>query len=131
MRLFPGLLLRPTARRGVGRARHRRRPPLAAGSAARPASTLTACNGQVTKTPRFSVLPSEETSTGVAVMSDPLRVLFVCTGNGARSQMAEALLRQLTHGRVEAQSCGPDPVDGIHPAAVKAMHERFDVDLTT
>lgn len=48
------------------------------------------------------------------------RVLFVCTHNSARSQMAEALLRQLAGGRIEAASCGTEPTR-LHPLAVWAM----------
>ncbi len=52
-----------------------------------------------------------------------MRVLFVCTGNAARSQMAEAWLRYLSRGRVEAYSAGTDP-KGLHPMAVRVMAER-------
>ena len=41
-------------------------------------------------------------------------VLFLCTGNSARSQMAEALLRQCAGGRYDVLSAGTDP-QGIHP----------------
>lgn len=50
------------------------------------------------------------------------RVLFLCTGNSARSQMAEALLRSITNGKVEAYSAGTEP-KALHPLAVKAMAE--------
>jgi len=49
------------------------------------------------------------------------RVLFLCTGNSARSQMAEALLRSCTD-RYEALSAGIEP-KGLNPLAVEAMRE--------
>ncbi|PXY22996.1 ArsR family transcriptional regulator [Prauserella muralis] len=53
----------------------------------------------------------------------PVRVLFLCTGNSSRSQLAEAILQQLGGARVEAASAGSDP-KGLHPHAVRAMRER-------
>jgi protein-tyrosine-phosphatase len=55
------------------------------------------------------------------------RVLFLCTGNSARSQMAEGLLQHLSHGTVEAYSAGSHP-KALHPQAVRVMHRR-GVDL--
>ena len=40
---------------------------------------------------------------------EPLRVLFICTGNSARSQIAEALVRQMSKGRIEVLSAGSEP----------------------
>ncbi|MFQ5808887.1 MAG: arsenate reductase ArsC [Armatimonadota bacterium] len=54
----------------------------------------------------------------------PVRVLFLCTGNSARSQMAEGILRLLGGDRVEAFSAGTDPVDEVHPLAIATMAER-------
>lgn len=50
-------------------------------------------------------------------------VLFLCTGNSARSQMAEALLDARTDGRAKARSAGSQPKP-MHPFAVQVMAER-------
>jgi len=57
-----------------------------------------------------------------------IRVLFLCTGNSARSQMAEAFLRKYGGDRFEVYSAGLDPAKGIHPLTIKVMEERgFDM----
>ena len=53
----------------------------------------------------------------------PPRVLFLCTGNSARSQMAEALLEHLSDGAVAAASAGSSPKP-LHPNAVESMRAR-------
>jgi arsenate reductase len=50
-------------------------------------------------------------------------VLFLCTGNSARSQMAEGLLRTRATAAFEAVSAGTDPAKAVHPAAVRVMQE--------
>jgi protein-tyrosine-phosphatase len=51
------------------------------------------------------------------------RVLFLCTGNSARSQIAEALCERLSGGAVNAASAGSHPKP-LHPNAVRVMRER-------
>ncbi|WP_318307092.1 ArsR family transcriptional regulator [Amycolatopsis solani] len=79
------------------------------------------------------------TATGAALHPALLRepapaaagvtVLFVCTGNSARSPIAEALLRQRTGGRVAAASAGTHPKAALHPEAVRALAGEFGIDL--
>ncbi len=58
---------------------------------------------------------------------DPCTVLFLCTGNSARSQAAEALARARSGGRVQAFSAGSQPKP-LHPNAVRVLASR-GVDL--
>ena len=55
-------------------------------------------------------------------MADRKRVLFLCTGNSARSQMAEGLLRDLGGGWFDVFSAGTEP-KGLHPRSVEVMKE--------
>jgi protein-tyrosine-phosphatase len=49
------------------------------------------------------------------------RVLFLCTGNSVRSQMAEALLNHRGQGRFRAESAGTVPARAVHPRAIEAL----------
>jgi len=60
---------------------------------------------------------------------EPPAVLFVCTGNSARSPIAEALLRYRTEGCVTVASAGTRPKDAIHPGAVRVLRNRFGIDI--
>jgi arsenate reductase len=50
-------------------------------------------------------------------------VLFVCTQNAGRSQMAQALFERHGPPDVRAESAGAEPADRVHPVVVEAMHE--------
>jgi len=50
------------------------------------------------------------------------RIMFICTGNSARSQMAEGLARAMGWGKIEAFSAGLEP-KGLHPLAVEVMRD--------
>jgi arsenate reductase (thioredoxin) len=56
-------------------------------------------------------------------MADVPEVLFVCTHNAGRSQMAAALLEHEAGGRVRVISAGSEPADQLNPAVVAAMAE--------
>jgi protein-tyrosine-phosphatase len=58
----------------------------------------------------------------------PLRILFLCTGNSSRSQIAEALIERLSNGAVRAWSAGSKPKQ-LHPNAVRVMAAR-EIDIS-
>lgn len=58
-----------------------------------------------------------------------IAVLFVCTGNSARSPIAEALLRHHTGGRVHATSAGTRPKPQLHPDTAPALRDAFGIDI--
>jgi arsenate reductase (thioredoxin) len=61
-------------------------------------------------------------------MTEKARVLFLCTHNSARSQMAEGLLRHLAGDRFEAYSAGTEATH-VRPLAIRAMNE-IGVDIS-
>ncbi|MBI3978422.1 MAG: arsenate reductase ArsC [Chloroflexi bacterium] len=62
-------------------------------------------------------------------MANKKRALILCTGNSARSQMAEGWLRHLAGERFEVASAGTEPARQVNPLAVRAMAE-VGIDLS-
>ena len=59
-----------------------------------------------------------------------IAVLFVCTGNSARSPIAEALLRHHTADQVTVTSAGSRPKPNLHPNTVRVLGDGFGIDIT-
>ena len=79
--------------------------------------------------PALSLVPAPPASARRRRSGRPYRVLFLCTGNSARSQIAEALLRDMSGGAVETVSAGSNPKP-LHPNAVRVMRKR-GIDIRT
>lgn len=65
-------------------------------------------------------------------MSDerPLKVLILCTGNSARSILAEYLLRKIGGRRFETFSAGSDPKGQVHPLAIRVLRDVYQIDAS-
>ena len=59
----------------------------------------------------------------------PFNVLFLCTGNSARSVMAEAILNKLGAGKFQAFSAGSQPKGRVHPETLKLL-QSLDFDIS-
>ena len=68
------------------------------------------------------------TENRTPVGAGKVHVLFLCSGNSARSQMAEALANERSGGAVEARSAGLRPKP-LHPNAVRVMREIYGIDI--
>jgi ArsR family transcriptional regulator, arsenate/arsenite/antimonite-responsive transcriptional repressor / arsenate reductase (thioredoxin) len=73
--------------------------------------------------------PALRPAAGPAGPAARTGVLFLCTGNSARSPIAEALLRHRAGGHVEVASAGSHPKPSLHPEAVRVLRERHGIDI--
>jgi protein-tyrosine-phosphatase/DNA-binding transcriptional ArsR family regulator len=62
--------------------------------------------------------------------SRPVTVLFVCTGNSARSPIAQALLRHHAGHHVTATSAGGRPKPSLHPNTIRVLRETYGIDIS-
>lgn len=78
--------------------------------------------------PGLGEVPDTEQGIPFTQAGKRVRVLFLCTHNSARSQMAEGILRHLAGEKVEVHSAGTE-VTRVHPLAIKTMAAR-NIDIT-
>ncbi len=60
----------------------------------------------------------------------PFKILFLCTGNSARSILGEYLIRKLGKGLFESYSAGADPRPQVNPYAMRVLQESFKIDAS-
>ena len=63
--------------------------------------------------------------------SQPLKVLFLCTGNSARSIFGEYLLRRIGGERFEVYSAGASPTGKVNPFAIRVLQDVYDIDASS
>ena len=60
----------------------------------------------------------------------PFKILFLCTGNSARSIFCEYLIRRLGKQRFESFSAGADPRPVVNPYAIRVLQENYEMDAS-
>ena len=62
--------------------------------------------------------------------SAPFKILFLCTGNSARSIFGEYLIRRIGRDRFESYSAGADPTGSVNPFALRVLAELYHIDAS-
>ena len=60
----------------------------------------------------------------------PFKILFLCTGNSARSIFGEYLIRRIGKNRFESYSAGADPTGRVNPFALKVLADLYHIDAS-
>ncbi|MDD5262034.1 MAG: arsenate reductase ArsC [Methylacidiphilales bacterium] len=60
----------------------------------------------------------------------PFKILFLCTGNTARSILAEYLMKRIGRDRFESYSAGASPKGHVHPMSLRVLKEIYKIDTT-
>src|SRR5258708_5946065 len=60
----------------------------------------------------------------------PFKILFLCTGNSARSILGEYLIRRIAPGRFESFSAGANPSGKVNPIVLQVLKENFKIDAS-
>ena len=62
--------------------------------------------------------------------TQPFKILFLCTGNSARSILGEYLIRRIARGRFESYSAGANPSGKINPIVLRVLKENYKIDAS-
>ncbi|MEU6716784.1 ArsR family transcriptional regulator [Nonomuraea sp. NPDC046802] len=79
--------------------------------------------------PALRLPPAESANMAETPAAETPSVLFLCTGNSARSPIAEALLRHHVGSRAEVTSAGSHPKARLHPHTARVLHRRYGIDI--
>jgi len=63
-------------------------------------------------------------------MTKPYKILFLCTGNSARSILCEYFIRRVAPGRFESYSAGAEPLGKVNPLVMYVLQERYKIDAS-